>query len=82
MIYIISLIVLYFFGFIQFLVKEIYGYMILKFFCDDDNIRKGHIIDIQAEDKVTLKSLLKKVENVKKRMNLNLLNMWVFEGSE
>jgi len=22
------------------------------------------------------------VENVKKRMNLNLLNMWVFEGSE
>jgi hypothetical protein len=56
--------------------------MILKFFCDNNNIRKGHIIDIQAEDKVTLKSLLKKVENVTKRMNLDLLNIWVFEGSE
>ena len=62
--------------------NKIYGYMILKFSCDNNNIRKGHIIDIQAEDKVTLKSLLKKVGNVKKRMNLNLLNMWVFEGSE
>ncbi len=62
--------------------NKIYGYMILKFFCDNNNIRKGHIIDIQAEDKVTLKSLLKKVENVTKRMNLDLLNIWVFEGSD
>ena len=64
--------------------NKYFGYMILKFFCDNDNdnIRKGHIIDIQAEDRGVLKTLLKKVENVKKQMDLDLLNMWVFEGSK
>jgi len=60
----------------------ILGYMIFKVYDDcQHNLKKGHIIDMQFDSSEVFKILIKKAETLSKSMNLNLLNLWVFEDS-
>lgn len=58
------------------------GYMIFKLYEDQaSKLRKGHIIDIQAENDDIFPILLRKAEELAISEKADLLNIWVFEQS-
>ncbi len=60
--------------------NTIQGYMIFKFYLDrQKNHKKGHIIDIMAESKEIYSILIRKAESLSNSMNVDILNVWVFE---
>lgn len=59
------------------------GYMIFKFYEDQQSkLKKGHIIDIQAEQDDIFLILLRKAEELATSEETDLLNVWVFEQSD
>jgi hypothetical protein len=62
--------------------KIINGYMFFKVHFDhQNNIKKGHIVDIMAENDYIFSVLLRKAEEISELMHLDLLNLWIFEKS-